>query len=49
METYKEIHITLKLKQPLPKETLENPIKTAIEYFDRYNFEFVENYLVDYK
>lgn len=49
METYKEVKITLKLKESLPKETIEQPVKTAIEYFNRFNMDYVKDYSVEYK
>ena len=49
METYNEVHITLKLSEKFPKETIENPVKTAIDYFNRFNFEYVKDYSIEYK
>lgn len=49
METHKEVQITVKLKEGFPKETLEGPLTQAIEYFNRFNFEYVEDYSIEYK
>jgi len=49
MQEYKEVHIVLKLKEPFPKETLEKPLTVAIEYFNRYNYEYVDDYSIEYK
>ena len=49
MEQYKEIQVTLKLKKAFPKETLEQTLNNAVEYFNRYNFEYVEDYSFEYK
>lgn len=49
MEEYKEVTITLKLKAPCTKDLLEKPLQTAVEWFNRYNYEYVEDYSIDYK
>jgi len=49
MESYNEVTITLRLREPFTKEQLEKPIENAVKWFNEYNYEYVDNYSVDYE